>query len=67
MLGSINRNGVYEVVKEGKVKTRIFRWNESKKRSVVINGVFNPNVIATGDSIELKRKEKEKLFVRSIV
>ena len=50
-----------------KKKTRIFRWSESRNRSIIINGVFNPNELATGATIELKRREKEKRFDRSIV
>ena len=48
-------------------KTKIFRWDESRNKSVVISGVFNPNVKATFSSIELKRRKKEKMFKRSIV
>lgn len=48
-------------------KTRIFRWNESRNKSVIINGVFNPNKTATFSSIELERRKKEKMFKRSLV
>ena len=44
-----------------KEKTRIFRWNESRNKSVVVNGVFNPNELATCASIEMKRVKKFKL------